>query len=100
MSLASDSSETDEVIIVKLGMVTASVTRMHHVLIILTMFFLQGHTDQNHENKYLIILETIQAMPIKFAVQIVCLRVYMTNANDQCQSIDLDLHSRSQMCQT
>ena len=33
-----------------LGMVTASDMRMHHVLIILTMTVIQGHTDLNHEN--------------------------------------------------
>ena len=45
------------------------------------MTFLQGHTDQNHENmKCLIISETIQAMPVKFAVKIVWLKVYMTIA--------------------
>ena len=36
VSFATDPSETIEVIIVKLGMVTASDTVMHHVLIILT----------------------------------------------------------------
>ena len=51
MSLASDSSETIEVIIIiKLGMVTASHRIiMHHVLIILKLTFIQGHTDLNHE---------------------------------------------------
>ena len=42
--------------------------------------FIQGHPDLNHEdNKCLIISESIQAMPIKFAVKIVGLKVYMTN---------------------
>ena len=55
---------------------------MYHMLIILTLTFIQGHTDLNHENdKCLIISETIQAMPIKFAVKIVRLKVYMTIAN-------------------
>ena len=31
-------------------MVIASDMRMHHMLIILTLTFIQGHTDQNHEN--------------------------------------------------
>ena len=44
MSLASDSSETVEVIIVKLGTVTASDLGMRHVLIMLTLTFIQGHT--------------------------------------------------------
>ena len=49
VSLAGDSSETVEVIIVKLGTVTASDTKMHHVLIILTLTFIQGHTDLNQD---------------------------------------------------
>ena len=55
-------------------MVTATVMRMHHVLIVLTLTLIQGHTDFNHEienNKCSIISETIQALPIKFAVKIV-----------------------------
>ena len=50
VSLASDSSETVEVIIVKLSTMTTSDMRMHHMLIILTVTFIQGHTDLNHEN--------------------------------------------------
>ena len=46
LSLVSDFSDIIEVIIIiKLGTVTASDTRMHHVLIILTLTFIQGHTD-------------------------------------------------------
>ena len=42
----------------------------------------QDHTDLNHENnKSLIISEIIQAMPTKFAVKIVRLKVYMTIAS-------------------
>ena len=79
VSLASDSSETIAVIIIKLGSVTASDMGMHRVFIILTLTFIQGHTDRNHENnKCLIIPETVQAMPIKLAVKIVRLKVYMT----------------------
>ena len=71
LSLASHSSETVEIIIVKLGTMTASDMMMHRVLIILTLTFTQGQTDLNHENnKGLIISETIQAMPIKFDVKI------------------------------
>ena len=56
--------------------------RMHHVLIILTLTFIQGHTDRNYENNNcLIISKTIQAMTITFAVKIVRLRVYMTIAS-------------------
>ena len=47
ISLASDSSETVEVIIIKLGMATASDMVTHHVLIILTLTFIQGHTELN-----------------------------------------------------
>ena len=64
---------------VELGSMTASDMGMRHVLNILTLTFIQDHTDLNHENnKCLIISETIQAMPIKFAVKIVRLKVYMT----------------------
>ena len=39
---------------------------------------LEGHTDRNHENNNgLIISETVQAMPIMFAVKIYRLKVYM-----------------------
>ena len=57
---------------------------MHHMLIWLTLTFIQGHTDQNYENtKCLIISETISitAMPIKFAVKIVWLKIYMIIAS-------------------
>ena len=78
VSLAIDSSEAIEVIIITLGTVTASVMVMHYVLILLTLTFIQGHTDLNHENhKYLITSETVQAMPINFAVKIVCLKIYV-----------------------
>ena len=76
VSLASDSSETIEVIITKLSMVTASDMVMHHVLIILTLTFIQGRTDLNHENnKCPVISESVQAIPITFAVNIVQLKV-------------------------
>ena len=68
--------------VLRYGMVTASDMLMHHVLIILTLNFIQGHTDLNHENNTsLIISETIQAMPIKFAVKIVRLQVCTTIAS-------------------
>ena len=82
MSLASDSSETIQVLITKLGTVTASDMLMHHVLIILTLTFIQGHTDLNHENnKCMIISNIIQALPITFAAMIVRLKVYMTTSS-------------------
>ena len=38
---------------------TAADMRMHHLVIILTLTFIQGHTDHNHENnKCSIISET------------------------------------------
>ena len=62
--------------------VTASDMRMDHVLIILTLTFIEIHTELNHENhKGSIISETIQAMPIQFAVKIVQLKVYKTIAS-------------------
>ena len=54
VSLVSDSSQIIEVIIIKLGMVIASDMVMHRVLIILTLTFIQGHTDLNHENNKLL----------------------------------------------
>ena len=89
------SSEIIEIIIIKLGMVIASDMIMHYVLTILTLTFIQGHTDLNDENnKYLIISKTVHAIPIKFAVKIVCLKVY--NFIIFSQSDDLALRSRSQ----
>ena len=76
------SSETVEVIIVKFGMVTVSDMSMHHVFIIFTFTFIQGHTDLNHENNnVLIISETIQAMPIMIVVKVVRLKFYVTIAS-------------------
>ena len=52
--------------------VTAAGMRMHHVLIILTLTFIQGHTYLNGEHyKCWIISEPVQVMPIKLAVNIV-----------------------------
>ena len=66
LSIASHISETSEARAITFDTLTASVTRMHHVLIILTLTFIQGQPDLNHENnKCLIISETIQAMPIR-----------------------------------
>ena len=45
VSLASVSSEAIIAITIKLGTVTTSDLRMHHVLLILTLTFIQGHTD-------------------------------------------------------
>ena len=68
--------------ITKLGTVTVSEMLMHYVLIILTLTFIPGFTDFNDENdKCLIISETIQVMPIMFAVKIVRLKVHMAIAS-------------------
>ena len=48
-SVAHNISERSEAIAIKFDPVTASVTRTHHMLIILTLTFIQGHTDVNHE---------------------------------------------------
>ena len=56
VSLASDFSETVEVIIVKHGTVTASDMGMHHVFIKLALTYIQGHTDRNHENSQSLII--------------------------------------------
>ena len=50
VSLASDSSETIIVVIITFCTVTSSDMTMHHVLCILTLTFIQGHTVLNHEN--------------------------------------------------
>ena len=80
LTLASDCSETIEVItiIIKLGTVTASDTRMHHAIIILTLTFNQVLTDLSYENdKCSIISETVlsnarqlccEDSPIKYKV--------------------------------
>ena len=71
VSVASHISEVSEAITIKFDMVTASITRMHYMLIILTLTIIQGYRHLNHENnKCLIISETVQAMPIKFAMNI------------------------------
>ena len=81
LSLTSDSLETVKVIFIKFGTVTASDMRMHHMLIILTFTFIHGHADLYHENINVgIISGTIKAMPIKFVVKIVWLKVYVTIA--------------------
>ena len=94
LSLASDSSEAITVIIIKLGKMMASDKLKHHMLIILTWTFTQGHTDLNHENnKCSIISETVQAVTFTFAVKILWLEIYIIFF----QSDDLALHSRSQL---
>ena len=79
--------------------------RIHYVLIILTLTFMQSHTDRNHENnKCSIISETVQSVP-KFAVKIVRLKVYnviiFLSPTKVLYNIflidDIVLHSRSQV---
>ena len=73
VSLASDSLETIKVIIIKLGTVTASDVRMHHVLIILTMTFIPGHTDSILNVR--LFHNIFKQMPTH---QICCAKVYIT----------------------
>ena len=58
-------------------------TKMHHVLITLTLTFIQGHTDLNRENNNCSIMseKVFQAICFKFSVKIVRQKVYMTIAN-------------------
>ena len=50
LSVASHVSKTSEVIASKFDTATTSVTERHHVLNILTLTYIQGHTDLEHEN--------------------------------------------------
>ena len=76
-----------EVITIKFDTVTASFTRMHHMLTILTLTLIHGHTDLNHENNEgWNILETVQASHVFWP------KVYIILS----QFDDLNLHSRSQ----
>ena len=93
VSVASHISAASETIGIKFDTVTASVTRIHHMLIILTLN--ECDADLNHENNTCsIISETVQGMPITFAVKIVRPKAYRIFS----QSDDLNLHSRSQLC--
>ena len=71
LTLASDSLETIEVIIVKLGTVTASGVKMRHMLIMLTLTFIQGHTNLIKKIYIFYYFSNVQAVPIRFAVKIV-----------------------------
>ena len=71
VSLANDSSETVVVIIVTVSDHGHASVRVNYIDL-----DLQGHTNRNHEYT-LTISETLQAMPIKFAVKIVRLKVYL-----------------------
>ena len=89
MSLARDSSKTVEVIIVKLGTATVSDMKMHLVSIILTLTFIQGHIDLNPDY-----LRNYSSN----AHQVCCEDSPIKGLYDYCQSDDIDLHSRSQVC--
>ena len=91
---ASDSSETVEVIIVKLGMVDASDMIMHHVLSILTLTFIQGHTDLNRENNKC--FDCFRSH-LSNAHQICCEDSPTKGLCNLCQYDDLDLHVRLHM---
>ena len=94
VSLASDSSETIEFIITTLGTVIATYMLMRHMFIILTLTSILGHADLHHENnKCSIISETVQAIPITFAVKIFRLKVYIIMYRPDGHP----LHSRSQL---
>ena len=71
--------------------VTASDMRMHHILIILTLTFIQGHTDQN-ENNVLLFKKLNYSSN---AHQVCCEDSLTKGLHDHCQSDDLD--SRSQV---
>ena len=92
VSIVSDSSETIEVI-TKLGMATASDMGMHHVSIILTLTFIQGHTNLNHENNNLIFFRNDSSN----AHHVCCGDSPTKGLSDHRQSDDLALHSRSQL---
>ena len=77
VSLTSDSSETVEVFIIKLGMVTASDMVMHQVLIILTLVSFKVTQIIIMKINVRLFIQTVQAIPIKFAVKIVQVKVYI-----------------------
>ena len=72
-------------------MLTASDMRMHHVLIILTLTFIQGYTDLNHENNKCSIISDCSSN-----AHHVCCKDSPKGQYDHCQTNDLDLDSRSQ----
>ena len=77
---------------------TVSDMRMHHVFVILTLTFIQGKTYLNCEsNKRWIISETVQAMPITFAVKVVRQMAYMTIASPMTLTFTQSPNSVSNM---
>ena len=68
----------------KLDTVTASVMRMHHVLIVLTFTFIQDHTDLDRENNSLNV-RLFHKLFKQCPSSLLKVRVY----NNLCQSEDL-----------
>ena len=64
-------------------MVTASDMWMHHVIIILTLTFIQGNTYLNHQNNKCLTIKfrNYSSNAAKLAVKTVRLKVYMTVAS-------------------
>ena len=89
-SVASRISETSELIAIEFHTVTASVTRMLHMLIVLTLTFIQGHIIMKIID--LIISETVQAILMKFTLNIFSQKVCIIFSQ-----FDVDFRSRSQL---
>ena len=90
--LASDYSQTIEVIIINLGMVTALDMTTHRVLIILTLTFIQGHTYLKHEDNKIDYFKNVSSNAHQ-----VCCEDCPTKGLYVCQSDELDLRARSQL---
>ena len=88
LSVASHISDTSEAIAVTFDTVAASVMRLHRVLIILTLTFIQGHTDSNHENNK---CDYFRKCSSSNPHQVCCEDRPTKGLHDQCQSDDLDL---------
>ena len=86
----------ETLVIIKLRKVAASDMRMRHVLIILTVTFIQGHTDLNHENSNIIYVRLFQKH-LTNAHHVCCEDSPTKGLYKLCQSDDLDLHARSQL---
>ena len=93
LSVTSHISETSEAIAITFDTVTASVTRMYHVLIILTLTFIQNHTDINYENN---MFDYVRNYSSK-SHQVYCEDSLTKGLHDHCQFDDLELHSRPQV---
>ena len=89
--LASDSWETIRVIIVNLGTVIASDMRLYRVLIVLTLTFIQGLTDRNHENNMFYYFKYHS----NNAHHVCCEDSPAKGLYDRCQPDDPALHLRS-----